>query len=321
MNIPGKFATPREFLANLADIEQIAVTRLDEREFDGRKLVGFVLPRNSYLKDAHMLCHVWVDPQTRLPVRYECLPEDPGDLPASFLHYTLTFTFNRPLDASLFRLVPPEGYTLSHEELEIPYRDQLPLPPKDEKLALPVVVPGVGIGGARFGMSLEQVIEVLGPPDSARYHWETTPKEARQADEARQRASKEADEKGLKGPEQRRFVDKATNHVMTEITKRAPNGMFLEYISRGFQLVVFKDQGLIRIFCFSENAPLLRPFTGKTSKGIGVGATMQEIENAYGPPSQKYDDGVHHAGLYYKSLRTAFMLTDGRLRGLSLDKP
>ena len=69
MNIPGKFATPREFLANLADIEQIAVTRLDEREFDGRKLVGFVLPRNSYLKDAHMLCHVWVDPQTRLPVR------------------------------------------------------------------------------------------------------------------------------------------------------------------------------------------------------------------------------------------------------------
>ena len=78
MNIPGKFATPREFLANLADIEQIAVTRLDEREFDGRKLVGFVLPRNSYLKDAHMLCHVWVDPQTRLPVRYECLPEGPG---------------------------------------------------------------------------------------------------------------------------------------------------------------------------------------------------------------------------------------------------
>ena len=136
-------------------------------------------------------------------------------------------------------------------------------------------------------MSLEQVIKVLGPPDSARYHWETTPKEARQADEARQRASKEADEKGLKGPEQRSFVDKATNHVMTEITKRAPNGMFLEYITRGFQLVVFKDQGLMPIFCFSENAPLLRPFTGKTSKGIGVGAFREEIRECLRTPFAK----------------------------------
>jgi hypothetical protein len=321
MHIPGQFATPREFLDKLADIEQANVARLGEREFDGRKLVGFVLPRDKFAKNTQMLCHLWVDPQTRLPIRYEFLPEDQGNLAASFLHYTLTFTFNRPLDASLFRLLPPEGYTLLHGGLEVSYLDQLPLPPKDEKLASPVVVPGAGIGPARFGMSVEQVIEVLGRPDNASDHGEPTAEEARQLDETFQRASKEADEKGLKGPEKRHFVSEATNSL--SITQRAPDGMCLDYISRGFELIVLKDQGLVRIFCYGENAGK-RPFTGKTSKGIGIGATVQEIENAYGPPSDKSEqlrDGLHDAGLYYKSQKMLFQLRDGRLWELSLDKP
>lgn len=321
MHIPREFATPREFLDTLANIEQTAVTPLGEREFDGRKLVGFALPRDKFAQNTHMLCHVWADPQTRLPVRYEFLPEDPGNFAATFLHYTMTFTFNRPLDASLFRLLPPEGYTLLHEGLDVPYLDQLPLPPRDEKLASPVIAPGVGIGPAKFGMSVEQVIEVLGQPDNASDHREPTPEEQRQLDEAYQKASKEANEKGLRGSEKGHFVNEATSSL--SITQRAPNGTGLDYLSRGFGLVVLKDQGLVRIFCYGENAGM-RPFTGKTSKGIGMGATVQQIEKAYGSPSHKSEqlvDGLPDILLVYQSLRMVFQVRDGRLWHISLEKP
>ncbi len=315
-------ATPREFFVKLTEIDQTAVAPLGDREIDGRKLVGFVLPRDSNAEDVHMHCHVWVDPQTRLPVRYEFLPEDPSDLAASFDQYTLTFTFNWPLDASLFRLAPPEDYTLLHEEAYyMPYLDRLPLPPNDEKLASPVIVPGVGIGQARFGMSAEQVIALLGRPDDASYYWKLTPGESRQRDEILERASKEVVEKGLKGAEKSRFINEALNRV--KITKRTPSGIYLDYISRGFQLIVLKDQGLIQILCVGEDFGK-RPFTGKTSKGIGIGATMQEIENAYGPAWDKSEEllaGVHHAMLYYKSLNMLMQLRNGRLWELSFEKP
>ena len=45
--VSDAFATPREYLDNLAKIEQAAVKRLGQREFDGRNLIGFVLPHNK----------------------------------------------------------------------------------------------------------------------------------------------------------------------------------------------------------------------------------------------------------------------------------
>src|SRR5690606_20045842 len=117
---------------------------------------------------------------------YEFVPEDPRDLPASFLHHTITFTFNQPVDASLLQLSTPEGYTLLHGKgVYIPYLDVLPLPPEDKHLASPVIEPGVGIGGAEFGMSLGRVLEILGAPDNASNHREYTSEEARQGDEIR----------------------------------------------------------------------------------------------------------------------------------------
>jgi hypothetical protein len=326
MHVLGRamFATPREFLDNLADVAETAATRLGERESDGRKLVGFALPRDSFAENQHMLCHVWVDPKTRLPVRYEFLPEDPGDLSATFLHYTVTFTFHQPLDASLFRLSTPEGYTPFHwKGVYMPYVDLLPLPPQDKNLASPVVELGVGIGGAKFGMSLEKVFEVLGPPDIASDFHEYTPEEARERDEIDRKASQEADEKGLNRDEKFRFVMEAMQPFHAKIAKRHPNGMCLEYLSRGFMLYVLHDQGFIRAFCYGENTGM-RPFTGKTSEGIGIGATRQEIERVYGPPlnqSELTASGDPSPSLYYKHLQTVFQLEDGRLWGLSLDKP
>jgi hypothetical protein len=65
-------------------------------------------------------------------------------------------------------------------------------------------------------------------------------------------------------------------------------------------------------------------FTGKTSEGISIGATRQEIERAYGPPSNQAElaaRGDLSPSLYYKPLQTIFNLQDGRLWELSFDKP
>ena len=56
------------FFDNLAKIEESTTTRLGQRKFDGRTLVGFALPRDNFVKRDHMLCNIWVNPQSRLPV-------------------------------------------------------------------------------------------------------------------------------------------------------------------------------------------------------------------------------------------------------------
>jgi len=173
-------------------------------------------------------------------------------------------------------------------------------------------------------MSVEKVIEVLGRPDNASYYFEYTPEETRQDEEAYRRASKEADEKGLKGAEKTRFINEEVNRNSPKITKRPPSGMVLDYMSRGFGVDVHKDQGLTSVVCYGKDTGT-RPFTGKTPKGIGIGATIQEIENAFGPPFRKSEtinqDGVPNAMLYYKPLGLTMQLRAGRLWVFSIHKP
>ena len=320
----GNFASPREFLDNLAGIEHKAVKPLGQREFDGQNLVGFAVPRDDKNSDHyHMLLQVWVDPQTRLPARYEVLPEDPNDFAAKFRSRVVTLTYNAPLDKSLFQFSPPENYTLLHGGVDLMY--ELPPAPQDEKLASPVIEPGIGIGRAKFGMSLRQVIDVLGRPDDAWENWEFSSEESKHFEEIFKKASKEADEKGLKGSDKNQFINEKTKKVMDSFNflQRGPNGMCLVYMSRGFRLDITNDLGLVSLICFGEDSPY-RPFTGKTSKGIGIGSTMQEIEKAYGPPSFKSEmkvDNYKDVGLLYKSLNMQIHLRDGRIWQMDLNKP
>ena len=169
------------------------------------------------------------------------------------------------------------------------------------------------------------MIQALGRPDNAREQWGHTPEEGRQLDEAWKKASKEADIKGLKDVEKSRFLQEAVNKtgILIATTQRAPNGMGLDYISRGFELNVSNDKGLVGIACRGD-APSMRPFTGKTSAGIGIGATLHDIESAYGAPSNKSEqdrDGAHRTMLFYKSHKMILQLEDGRLSRFSLGKP
>jgi hypothetical protein len=95
---------------------------------------------------------VWVDQRTKLPIRFE-FGEDGKEVWTDIV-------FDVPLDASLFNMTPPAGYKVDTFGVST-----LAPEPDDPALAAPIVMPRVGLGPAKFGMTKEEVIKVLGKPD------------------------------------------------------------------------------------------------------------------------------------------------------------
>jgi outer membrane lipoprotein-sorting protein len=141
----------------LRDVPKDAIKPLPEREIDGRQFPGFLV-RIGFGKDRHE-ASVWIDRQTRLPVRIEISGKDSKG--QEVREITEELVFDRALDATLFGLAAPAGYTVQTEGIA-----KLPASPKDQDVAAPIVTPKVGIGPARFGMSKDEVIRVLGQPDA-----------------------------------------------------------------------------------------------------------------------------------------------------------
>jgi hypothetical protein len=140
----------------LRTIPKDTVKRLADKNIAGKRALGFLvrLGEGRYRQEAT----VWVDPETRLPVRLEMAgKDDQGREARQVLDDIL---FDRPLDAALFSLTPPAGYKTQTLGLA-----ELPPPPADKERLAPVVTPKVGIGPARFGMKKDEVIRVLGKPD------------------------------------------------------------------------------------------------------------------------------------------------------------
>jgi outer membrane lipoprotein-sorting protein len=74
---------------------------LGEKVIDGRRLVGFRLTGHG------MICELWGDPKTGLPVRIErSVPSHPNVKPT----ICSDFVFDANLEESLFSLEPPAGY-------------------------------------------------------------------------------------------------------------------------------------------------------------------------------------------------------------------
>jgi outer membrane lipoprotein-sorting protein len=138
---------------------QDKLENLPEETIDGKKAIGYRV-RFGLAADKKE-ARVWVDPTTKLPVRIEQSEKDKSGRETAHMVFS-DFVFDAPLDAALFRMTPPEGYTLVTMGSAAP----LPAAPAEADKLAPLVTPGVGIGPARFGMSKEEVIKVLGPPDS-----------------------------------------------------------------------------------------------------------------------------------------------------------
>ncbi|MEJ7637190.1 MAG: sigma-70 family RNA polymerase sigma factor [Singulisphaera sp.] len=147
------FQVPEQmnFYSFFRDLAKNPKKTLPGRRVDGKPAVGFVVIVNGREGT------VWVDPESKLPVRVEHISMEGKDEVKQVMS---DIAFDRPLDESLFRMTPPGGY-----KVETFGVSTLAAEPEDRSLAAPVVTPLVGIGPARFGMTKEEVVKVLGKPD------------------------------------------------------------------------------------------------------------------------------------------------------------
>jgi len=85
--------------------------RIGERQINEKKTIGFHLSKEDQNADD---IHIWVDPQTQLPIQIEGTFETaPGRV---FQLVTTEIVFDSELDQSLFSLEPPAGYERQQQE-------------------------------------------------------------------------------------------------------------------------------------------------------------------------------------------------------------
>ena len=90
---------------NFRNIPDFSVSHIGQRTIDGMRVVGFQLTREN---DENGII-VWADPKTSYPIRIEQTMKDKDGKVIKSI--TTKIVFDAELDKSLFRLIPPEGYT------------------------------------------------------------------------------------------------------------------------------------------------------------------------------------------------------------------
>ncbi len=145
----------QNFYQTIRTAHEQAVKKLPDTEIDGKKVQGFLVPCGE--EECRVELTVWVDPATRLPVRFESGGKEEG---RAFRHRTHDIVYDAKLDEVLFSLKAPEGYALETQGVA----ELRPVPDKQDLFA-PEVKPGVGLGPVKFGMSKDEVIKALGQPD------------------------------------------------------------------------------------------------------------------------------------------------------------
>jgi len=281
----------RHVLLELAELDGKAVRVLDDRVVNGRRLQGFIVPV-SHLggKFAKLIeTRVWVDPTTRLPVVVENVPIDPNNVVAKVFHSVTTYELNVPLEDALFSLSPPAGYRLVKEEEAFPMPP--PVLPKGLDVDSLVVQPKLGIGKARFGMSVGQIYEVLGVPDVADFSWESS----KEIDQLQKQLSRQEGDKSQLQQQLQELTD-----------ARKPELWWLSYRSLGFELMVSPEHGFCGCTCYGKSDTIknmlgqfviLRNnesfwggaeghFAGQIEGGITVDSTPEDVIKAYGKPTE-----------------------------------
>ncbi|MBN2578000.1 MAG: hypothetical protein JXB10_03335 [Pirellulales bacterium] len=152
---PAKFNL-YEMFRNI--VQKDNAQRLPEEVIDGRKAAVFMVEYKMPPTDEKVSIKVWVDPQTELPFRMEITGEvAKGKENKSVMS---DMTFDQPVDPALFSFTPPEGYSVKTTGTA-----HLPEAPKEPELSAPEIIPGVGLGPVRFGMSREEIEKHFGKPD------------------------------------------------------------------------------------------------------------------------------------------------------------
>ena len=126
-----------------------------------------------------------------------------------------------------------------------------------------VVEPLVGIDKVRFGMTVEQMKEILGEPQRSK-------------------------------------------------------GVLQEYRDFGFAIMTLKNNTVTMIACGDRrrpDSPLVKKCSVRTSKGIGMGSSEEDVISAYGQPSSTQQlPGQGNAVMFrYDQLSSEFLLMDGKV--------
>ncbi len=148
---PGPSVGDLNLYEMIKNIRKDAVKRLPDEEIDGRNAIVFRVDVKELPKSSKTAAwKVWIDPSTKLPIRLEVTAEDENGKPVRCVMYDIEF--DRPFDPSLFSFKPPEGYSAQTSGIA-----NFPDLPDKPDLRAPRIIPGVGLGPIRFGMSRDKI--------------------------------------------------------------------------------------------------------------------------------------------------------------------
>jgi outer membrane lipoprotein-sorting protein len=315
-----------DWLATLRNIPAQSTGKGIEMVVDGRKAIEFSFKESTYEFLA------LVDRDKMLPLRMEM---DLGVQPISGVHVRHVYTdfiFDEQIEESLFNPTPPEGFEV------IQYESQ-PAVAGDKSL---VLIAGVGIGPVKFGMTAKQVVELIGTPDHIDKiegsvlplpvnpaNSKELPKGMKRLDEKALRdlingrdliksGKKETIEEVLKGSRVVMTLDDLDKAELSKLPKKVIKEKLI-YDSRGFEITVDCQEGVMAIICKSqaELGPTVRDFQGMTKDGITVGNSWDDVLKAYGEPDEKIDKCI----LFYIRLGWEFRFQTSKLSSIHLTKP
>lgn len=100
-------------IENLWDMQDGTEEPLGKKEIDGRTAIGFkVMQKGQYFRSGATL---WADAKTATPILVEMTMSPLGDSPESMVFIMNNFDLDVQLDADLFTLKTPPGYTLAYQ--------------------------------------------------------------------------------------------------------------------------------------------------------------------------------------------------------------
>jgi outer membrane lipoprotein-sorting protein len=105
--------------------------------------------------------------------------------------------------------------------------------------------------------------------------------------------------------------------------ERGKNGyVHLNYSSRGFFIGVSKNLGVVMISCVAQKTMVtrVRNFSGKTDRGIALGASKADVIRAYGEPERK-ETNMGSTYMSYAKLEADFTFFGDELVQILLQRP
>jgi len=262
----------------ILDAEQSAVQKLGTHKRDGVTLNGFLLSTES----EPVRVELWTDPDTHLPVEIIESPSTAGDPLVSHRQAIVRFEFNKEIAESLFSMTPPEKYRLVENG---PLRP-MPSFPRGIDMKKFQLMPGIGIGDLTWGDDLTAVVACFGPPSELKYSY---------------------------------TINDGEFH-----SREKPDGIpidyyLVDYNAFGLSLKLREDVGLFSISA-EDGIPSIgiRRFPGETKENIALGATLDEVREAYGKPSRSRGPSDSPFALIYGDKGVAFILEEARVTGISV---